>query len=307
MERSRHEGALWRAGMLGGMVTIAGTPMGAGAPPDSLKVAAVQVISDPVKGAVPQAVTYMERAAAEGARLIVFPEYHLGHIAIPGPETETLSAAARRLRLHVVIGCLETMSDGEFFNTALLIDEEGSIAGRYRKVHPAVGEPPHFWPPKGDELEARMTPGTAFPVFDTVLGRIGIFICYDGYFAEVPNILSVQGAEILVWINGRAASVEDFMVRTMVYHTYTAMIATNTAHGRGTTVDQYPATLLAVADAPEVEYISATLDLANLRDARRNSRVFHQRRPDLYTPLVSIANPMEAAKAAACPGIKENP
>lgn len=276
---------------------LAGFAHGEGKPlpgmASSVKVAGVQILPDHSIGVVEQVVSYMERAAGDGARLIVFPEYHLGHIHIPGPETDRMTGVARELGINVVVGCFEVESEEVFYNAALLINEAGEIAGVYRKVHPAVGEPPHFWPARGDEWEARMTTGGSFPVFDLGLAKVGIFTCYDGYFPEVPNILSLQGAEILIWINGRAGAVEDFMVRTMTYQTYTAMIATNAAHGFGTMIAQFPATIHAYADAIETDYITATIDLDHLREYRANSRVFHQRRPDLYTPITMSWKPWE--------------
>lgn len=260
----------------------------------TVKAAAVQIIPNHEIGVVRQVTSYMERAAADGARLIVFPEYHLGHISIPGPESDEIATFARDLGINVIVGCFEVESDDVFYNTALLIDERGEIAGRYRKTHPAVGEPPYFWPARGDEWEARMTVGDSFPIFDLGFATVGIFTCYDGYFAEVPNILSLQGAEILVWINGRGGAVEDFMIRTMTYQTYTAMIATNASHGSGTAIGQFPATIHAHAPTTDVDYITATIDLDHLRDFRKNSRVFHQRRPEIYTPIVQEWKPWEA-------------
>ncbi len=265
---------------------------------ETLKVAAVQVIAG-ASGRTPvdDVVHYIGRAAADGARLLVLPEYHLGRIAVPGPETRRVGEAARAAGMHVVVGSIEVLPDGRYFNTALLFDSRGEILGAYRKTHAAVGEPPYFWPARGDELEANMELGTSLPVFATEFGKVGLFTCYDGYFPEVPNVLSLQGAEILIWINGRAGEVEDFMVRTMTYQTYTAVVATNTAHGHGTIVARFPATVLARAEKPETDYITATIDLTDLRRFRKNSRVFHQRRPELYRALGEAHRPWEAYSA----------
>lgn len=268
-------------------------------PADLVKIAAVQI--KPREGHSPaeDAASYIRRAAKDGADLVVFPEYHLGFTAVPGTATEVISKAAAEGGIYVVIGCLEGEPEKEFFNTALLFDRSGAIAGKYHKTHAAVGEPPFFWPAKGDEIEARMTAGETFPVFETDFGTLGIFTCYDGYFSEVPNILSLQGAEILVWINGRAGSIEDFIVRTITYQTYTALVATNTSHGFGTTIATFPATILAHAPTPEHDYITAEVDLDHLRLYRRNSRVFHQRRPEIYGPLTQSHRPWEAYLPAA--------
>jgi predicted amidohydrolase len=78
-----------------------------------------------------------------------------------------------------------------------------------------------------------MKAGERFPVFQLDFARIGIMICYDGYFAECPASLSLQGAEIIIWINGRESVVQDYMVKTDVWRNYCAMIATNFAAGGG--------------------------------------------------------------------------
>lgn len=270
-----------------------------GTGPSEVKVAAVQIIPGASgRAPVEDVVHYIERAAGDGVQLLVLPEYHLGRIGVPGPETARVSAAAREAKMHVVVGSIEVLPDGRYYNTALLFDARGEIAGAYRKTHAAVGEPPYFWPARGDELEANMELGQGLPVFETELGGIGLFTCYDGYFPEVPNVLSLQGAEILIWINGRAGEVEDFMVRTMTYLTYTAVVATNTAHGHGTMVGTFPATVLARSDRPEVDYITATIDMGHLRRFRLNSRVFHQRRPELYRKLGEEHEPWRPYVAA---------
>lgn len=264
----------------------------------TVKIAAVQI--KPREGHSPaeDAVAYINRAAGDGADLVVFPEYHLGFTSVPGPATDIIGRAAADNAIYVIMGALDGKPEGKFFNTALLFDRNGSIIGQYQKTHPALGEPPFFWPPRGDELEARMIPGDSFPVFETDFAKLGIFICYDGYFPEVPNILSLQGAEILIWINGRAGGIEDFMVRTITYQTYTALVATNASHGYGTTIATFPATILARAATPQDDYIAAEIDLTHLRLFRANSRIFHQRRPEIYGPLVESHRPWEAYPSA---------
>jgi len=272
---------------------------------ETVKIAAVQI--KPREGHSPaeDAAVYIRRAAEDGADLIVFPEYHLGFTPVPGPSTEVISKAAAEAGIYVVIGALEG-NPNEFFNSALLFDRSGAIAGRYHKTHAAVGEPPFFWPATGNELESKMTEGDTFPVFQTDFGTIGIFTCYDGYFPEVPNILSLQGAEILIWINGRAGTIEDFIVRTITYQTYTALVATNTSHGYGTTIATFPATILAHAPTPEHDYITAEVDLKHLRLYRQNSRVFHQRRPEIYGPLTQPHRPWEAYSPGTAASLPSN-
>ncbi|MHC1766774.1 MAG: carbon-nitrogen hydrolase family protein [Verrucomicrobiia bacterium] len=88
--------------------------------------------------AADQLISYMERAGQDGAQLVVFPEYILGRIQVPGPSTRKISAVAAAHGLYVIVGCWEVFDDATFANTALLFDRTGKIVGKYRKTHAAV-------------------------------------------------------------------------------------------------------------------------------------------------------------------------
>lgn len=273
--------------------------------PSQVKVAAVQMLGydktdlprpddDPSEAVVP----FIERAAKDGAQLVVFPEYLLGRISVPGPQTDRIAKAAAAGNIYVVVGCWEVFEDGTYANTALLFDRSGQIAGKYRKVHAAVdhfeGEPPWSKPPQGkdnnwfltNDPEWTMQRGDGFPVFDLDFGRIGILTCYDGWFPESFRILSLRGAELLVWINGRKGTVEDFIVKSAMFQDEVAIIATNQAYGSGTMIGQWPAQILAACTEPKEGYITATVDLGKVRMARQHSRNLQQRRPEAYGEIV---------------------
>ena len=104
---------------------------------------------------------------------------------VPGPSTKRLGEAARRNHLWVVAGLMER--DGDLvYNTAVLLDREGKLAGTYRKVHL----------PR-EEWNKGVTPGLEYPVFRTDFGTIAIQICYDWFFPEPATIFAHEGAEIL--------------------------------------------------------------------------------------------------------------
>lgn len=153
--------------------------------------------SGTVSGNRQEFVELLERAAESEADLVVLGET-LTSVgvkedveaiaeAIPGPTTEFYAGQAKRLGLHVVFGLLEREGD-RIFNSAVLVDPEGKMVGRYRKVCL-----PHA------EIEQGIEPGEAFPVFETRLGKIGMMICYDGFFPEVARELALGGAEIIAW------------------------------------------------------------------------------------------------------------
>lgn len=274
--------------------------------PDSVRVAAVQINGydkgdlpregyEPVDALIP----WIDRAGKDGAQLIVFPEYVLGRISVPGEATWKLAAAAAASRIYVIVGCWELYDDGSFANTALIFGRDGRIEGRYHKTHAAVdhfeGVPAWSRPPQGkdrawfveNDPEWIMERGTDLPVFEFDFGTVGVMTCYDGWFPEPPRILSLKGAELIVWINGRGGSVEDYIMKTIMFQSHVAMITTNQAYGSGTMIADNASRILQRCPDRTEGYITATLNLKRIRQQRAASRNFQQRRPDLYQPLTA--------------------
>ncbi|MBC8869370.1 MAG: carbon-nitrogen hydrolase family protein, partial [Planctomycetes bacterium] len=254
--------------------------------PDTVKVAAVQILGydksdvprpgyDPTEAMIP----HINKAGEDGAQLVVFPEYVLGRIPVPGPTTEKISKAAAANRIYVIVGCWEVYDDDSFANAALLFDRAGKIIGKYYKTHAAVdrweGDPPWSKPPSGKDTdwfikndpEWIMKRGEDLPVFELDFGRIGILTCYDGWFPESFRVLSLKGAEILVWINGRGGAVEDFIVKSAMFRNHVAVITTNQAYGAGTMIADWPTRILARCPDRKESYITGTINLKNIRRA----------------------------------------
>jgi predicted amidohydrolase len=217
---------------------------------------------------------------------------------VPGPETRRIAKAVRRANLYVIVGAWELLDNGRFANAALLFGRDGQIVGKYYKTHAAVDQfdksrTPWTSPPPGHDLEWfakhdpewKMTRGQRLPVFDLDFGKIAVLTCYDGWFPEPWRVVSLDGAEIVVWINGRGGLVEDFLVRSAIFWNEIDVVAVNQAYGAGTMIGQYPDTILERVDQPGEAYLSATLDLKALRHARAHSRNRAQRRPGLYGAL----------------------
>jgi len=81
-----------------------------------------------------------------------------------------------------------------------------------------------------------MEAGEELPVFKFDFGTVGILTCYDGWFPEPARVMSLKGAELLIWINGRGNSVEDFIMKSIMFQSHVAMITTNQAYGSGTMI-----------------------------------------------------------------------
>ena len=137
----------------------------------------------------------VDKAGAQKADIVCLPEgativgtshdYISGSETLPGPTTKFLGEVARRNNLYIVAGLLEKEGD-VVYNTAVLIDRKGNLAGKYRKTSL----------PR-EEIDGGVTPGDSFPVFDTDFGRIGIMICWDVEFPEPARALAQQGAEVI--------------------------------------------------------------------------------------------------------------
>lgn len=278
--------------------------------PGHVRVAAVQVMGCGKDGAAPSGLDpvgvllpYIAQAGRDHTDLLVFPEYHLGHIAVPGPETARIAEAVQAARVHVIVGCWRQLDGPAYANTALLFGRDGAIAGMYDKTHAAVDkfdldQTPWTAPPPGrdprwflkHDPEWTMERGAELPVFNLDFGRIGILTCYDGWFPEPWRVLSLKGAEIIVWINGRHGCVEDFIVKSAMFQNEVNVIATNQDYGAGTMIGHYPFTIVEKASEPGEACLSAVLDLAPLRNARAHSRNLAQRRPGLYGVLTEKMN-----------------
>jgi predicted amidohydrolase len=136
-------------------------------------------------------------AARQKADLIVLPEtltyYGLGKTyldcaePVPGPSTDYFGSLARQHNLYIVAGLIERDAH-LMYNVAVLIAPDGKVAGKYRKV--AL--------PRG-EIEGGVQPGKDYPVFDTRFGKLGMMVCYDGFFPEVARELTNRGAEVIAW------------------------------------------------------------------------------------------------------------
>ncbi len=139
----------------------------------------------------------IEEAAKKRADLVVLPEcltyYRTGLTyadcaePVPGPSTDYFGKLAKKHKLHIVAGLFER-EEHLVYNVAVLIGPDGKVVGKYRKVTLPRSE-----------IEGGITPGKDYPVFDTKFGKVGMMVCYDGFFPEVARELSKNGAEVIAW------------------------------------------------------------------------------------------------------------
>lgn len=238
-----------------------------------------------------------EAACEAGSDLIVLPEIALQWgiegspidlaAALPGPETDLFAALAKEHAAYLLLGLIERDGDA-VHNTAALIGPDGEVEGRYHKVHLAVG----------GESESGILPGDDFPMFDTVIGRVGCNICMDSSTSESSRMVGLSGADFLLlpimgdhrasrWSPGSPLFSEDrwkAIMRTRAMDNQLCMVVARN-HSHGSCVIDRKGDILAWNEGDR-DFITATVVL---EDGFRtwNAGCFRevnwmQRRPHLY-------------------------
>ena len=148
----------------------------------------------------------IRKCAEQGAQLVVLQELHnsvyfcqtedasLCDLAepVPGPSTETYGALARELGIVIVLSLFERRTAGIYHNTAVVIEKDGSIAGKYRKMH--IPDDPCYYE------KFYFTPGDlGFHPIDTSAGRLGVLVCWDQWYPEAARLMALQGADMLIY------------------------------------------------------------------------------------------------------------
>lgn len=144
--------------------------------------------------------------AQDGANLIVLQELHNGLYfcqtenvdlfdlaeSIPGPSTEFYGSLAKELGVVIVTSLFEKRAPGLYHNTAVVIESDGTIAGKYRKMH--IPDDPAYYE------KFYFTPGDlGFHPIDTSIGRLGVLVCWDQWYPEAARLMALQGAELLIY------------------------------------------------------------------------------------------------------------
>lgn len=174
---------------------------------DKFTVGLVQMAVTPDPNAnLAHAVAKVEEAARSGAQVICLPELFRSEYfcqkedaalfdlaeTIPGPSTEALSRVAREHHVSIVAPVFERRAVGLYHNSAAVIDEQGNIAGLYRKMH--IPDDPAYYE------KFYFTPGDlGFRAFDTEVGRIGTLICWDQWYPEGARLTALRGANVLFY------------------------------------------------------------------------------------------------------------
>src|SRR5438094_2971293 len=255
------------------------------------------------------AVNHIQTAASAGAQVVCLQElfygpyfcqvqdadYYSGAEAIPdGPTTRLLQDVARQHVIVIVAPMYEEEHPGIYYNTAAVIDADGSYLGKYRKTHI-----PHV---KGFWEKFYFRPGNlGYPVFDTAVGKVGVYICYDRHFPEGARALGLNGAELVFIPSATSRGLSEYLWRVeQVSHAlangyYVGTInrvgiekdiGDDDFYGQSYFCDPRGQFIGDVGSAHDEELLVRDMDLDKITEVRQTWQFFRDRRPDAYQDLV---------------------
>ena len=250
---------------------------------------------------------YARQAAAQGAKVMCFQELFYGPYfcqvqdakyyeyaeSIPGPTTERFQALAAELGMVLVLPMYEEEQPGVLYNTAAVVDADGTYLGKYRKNH--IPQVKGFW----EKFYFR--PGNlGYPVFQTAVGPVGVYICYDRHFPEGWRALGLNGAQIVfnpsathrglsayLWKLEQPASAvaNEYFIGAINRVGIESEIGDNDFYGTSYFVDPEGKFVGEPADPYKPELVIRDLDMDLLAEVRNRWAFYRDRRPDAYGDL----------------------
>jgi N-carbamoylputrescine amidase len=219
---------------------------------------------------------------------------------VPGPTTEKLSQLAATEKIVIVASIFERRSAGIYHNTAVVIDADGSIAGKYRKMH--IPDDPGYYE------KFYFTPGDlGFPSFQTRYARIGVLVCWDQWFPEAARLISLSGAQIIVYPTAIGKIAADSATAAKSQRQAWRLIQQGHAVANGVfvaavnrvgregnlrfwggsfVVDPFGGMITEASEARE-EIVLAKCDLGKIDETRQNWPFLRDRRIDAYESLTA--------------------
>ncbi|PCI40232.1 MAG: acyltransferase [Elusimicrobia bacterium] len=215
---------------------------------------------------------------------------------IDGPTTQIFQKLAKKHNMVIVLPIYETPSPGTYYNTAAVIDADGTLLGSYRKNHiPHCA--PGFWE------KFYFKPGnTGYPVFQTKYGKVGVYICYDRHFPDGARILGLNGAEIVFNPSATVAGLSEYLwkleqpahaVANQYYIGAINRVGTEKPWEFGEFYGQSyfcdpRGQMVEVGSRDKDELIVADLDFDEIVKVRNTWQFFRDRRPETYGDLVEM-------------------
>jgi N-carbamoylputrescine amidase len=250
---------------------------------------------------------FIEQAAKRGVQILCLQEIFNGPYfcpsqdkrwyaaaeAIPGPTTELMQGLARKHNMALVVPLYEEAMRGVYYNTAAVIDADGTLLGKYRKQH--IPQTSGFWE------KFFFKPGDGgYPVFRTRYATIGVYTCYDRHFPEGARALGLNGAEIVFNPSATVAGLSQYLwkleqpAHAVANGYYVGAINRvgveppwNIGKFYGNSYFVNPrGQVLVEGSETEDELVVADLDLAVIDEVRQTWQFFRDRRPEAYGDLV---------------------
>ncbi len=253
----------------------------------------------------------IEKAAGEGVQIICMQEVFTGPYfcaeqttrwyeateRIPdGPTTRLMQELAQRHNMVIIVPIYEEDSPGVYYNTAAVIDADGTYLGKYRKNHiPHCA--PGFWE------KFYFKPGNlGYPVFRTKYADIGVYICYDRHFPEGARALGLNGAEIVFNPSATVAGLSEYLWKLeqpahAVANAYFVGAINRVGHEQPWDIGEFygqsyfcdpRGQFVANGSREKTELVTAELDLDKVREVRNVWQFYRDRRPETYGGLVEL-------------------
>ncbi|HZB49795.1 MAG TPA: nitrilase-related carbon-nitrogen hydrolase [Mycobacteriales bacterium] len=251
---------------------------------------------------------YARDAAAQGAKVVCFQELFYGPYfcqvqdaqfysyaeSVPGPTVERFQALAAELGMVMVLPVYEQEQRGVLYNTAAVVDADGTYLGKYRKTH--IPHVRGFW----EKFYFR--PGNlGYPVFDTAVGKVGVYICYDRHFPEGWRALGLNGAEIVfnpsatsrglsnyLWkLEQTAAAVANEYFVGTINRVGIEDLGDDDFYGTSYFADPEGKPVGDFGHDGESEVLVRDLDMELLAEVRTRWQFYRDRRPDAYGDLTA--------------------
>lgn len=254
-------------------------------------------------------VKYAHEAASQGAQVMCFQELFYGPYfcqvqdsqyygyteQIPdGPTTKLMQDLAKETGMVLIVPMYEVENTGVYYNTAAVIDADGTYLGKYRKTH--IPQVKGFW----EKFYFR--PGNlGYPVFETAVGKIGVYICYDRHFPEGARMLGLNGAEIVFIPSATSRGLSQHLWR--IEQTSHAIangyfvgtinrvgiepLGENDYYGQSYFADPRGQFVGEVGDDHEEELLVRDLNMDVIKEVRDVWQFYRDRRPEMYDTIVS--------------------
>lgn len=252
-------------------------------------------------------IPYIEKAGEQGVQILCMQEifntpyfctgqdaaWYASAETVPGPTTERMQVYARKYNMVMIVPVYEKEQSGVYYNTAAVIDADGTYLGKYRKTHiPQTGG---FWE------KFFFKPGNlGYPVFDTKYAKVGVYICYDRHFPEGARCLGLNGAEIVYNPSATTVGQSQYLwkleqpahaVANAYFMGCINRVGTekpwNLGRFYGTSYFVNPlGEIIACASEDKDELLVTEFDLDLITQVRGKWQFYRDRRPELYDEIV---------------------